>query len=462
MNLHELTEIVAQGESERLEFKRSTGQRTEAMKTVCAMLNGSGGIVLFGVTDKGNIIGQEVSSGTLEDIANELRRIEPPAFPDIVSVLLENGKTVVALLVHGGGGPYTYDGRCYLRRGPTTGAMPRAQYERVLLERMHASSRWENQPAIGIGIDDLDLGELSRTVEEAIRRQRLDDPGTRDPQELLVGLGLIHERKLLNAAVVLFGRADRLMPHYTQCLLRLARFRGADKTEFVDNRQEQGNAFDLLRRSQRFLRDHLPVAGRVVPNLFERVDDPLYPPAALREALANALCHRDYSVSGGAVSIAIFDDRLEISSTGVLPFGLTPEDLKRPHPSRPWNPLIAQTFYRCGIIESWGRGTLKIAELTTQAGLAPPEFILESGEFSVCFRPLPTRVGHDLTPLQRQLLEMLSHSGPCRLATIMAALQGSAADRTVRENLAILRTLGLVESSGYGRGARWMLAGAGS
>lgn len=241
----------------------------------------------------------------------------------------------------------------------------------------------------------------------------------------------------------------------------MARFRGNDPTEFIDNRQESENAFDLLRRAQRFLRDHLPVAGRVVPNLFERIDDPLYPPAALREALANALCHRDYSIGGGSISIAIFDDRLEISSTGILPFGLTTEDLLRPHRSRPWNPLIAQTFYRCGIIESWGRGTIKMSELVHQAGLSAPEFEVVAGEFLVRFHPTryvpPMRIGHDLNFLQRQLLEVLSHSGPASLATIRAALIEPPADRTMQENLALLRNLGLVGSVGRGRGARWHL-----
>src|SRR5208282_1321281 len=117
-------------------------------------------------------------------------------------------------------------------------------------------------------------------------------------------------------------------------------------------------------------------------------------------------CHRDYSISGGSVSVAIYDDRLEIASTGILPFDLTPADLKRPHPSRPWNPLVAQVFYRRGLIESWGRGTLKMVELNEQAGLVAPDFECHGGEFMVCFRPTayvaPTRVGHDLSPLQRQ------------------------------------------------------------
>lgn len=185
MTRDELTRIVAGGESDRVEFKRSTGQRSEAMKTVCAFLNGLGGYVLFGVADNGALVGQVATARTLEEIANELRRIEPPAFPELLTVPVADNLSVIALVVNGGGGPYTYDGRPYLRIGPTTGAMPRERYEQLLLKRMHATRRWENQPAAGIGIDDLDPAELVRTVEEAIRRQRLEEPGTRDPVELL-------------------------------------------------------------------------------------------------------------------------------------------------------------------------------------------------------------------------------------------------------------------------------------
>jgi ATP-dependent DNA helicase RecG len=278
--------------------------------------------------------------------------------------------------------------------------MQQARYERLLLERMHAGHRWENQPAHGFTIKELYRSEILRTVDEAVRRQRLEEPRTRDITALLTGLGLIEKGKLLNAAVVLFGKAERLLPNYPQCLLKMARFRGVDKTEFVDNRQEYGNAFDLFQRAQRFMQDHLPVAGRILPNVFERVDDPLYPPAALREALANALCHRDYSIAGGSISLAIYDDRLEIASTGELPFDLTPDKLTQPHASRPWNPLVAQTFYRRGIIEAWGRGTLKMAELSRQAGLEPPEFESRTGEFVVRFRPSAGRTHAQIAVVQ--------------------------------------------------------------
>ena len=243
----------------------------------------------------------------------------------------------------------------------------------MLLERLHGETRWENEVASGWTLADLDTAEIIRTLEEAIRRGRADDPGVRDPAEVLRGLGLMRDGEILRAATVLFGRSNRLETAMPQCLLRVARFRGRDKTEFLDNRQFHGNAFDLLPRAERFLRDNLPVAGRVQPGLFERVDDPLYPPVALREALANAVCHRDYSIGGGSVAVALYDDRLEITSSGTLHFGLTPEALFEPHESLPWNPLVARVFYRRGIIESWGRGTIKMDELTTRAGLPRPE-----------------------------------------------------------------------------------------
>ena len=89
-----------------------------------------------------------------------------------------------------------------------------------------------------------------------------------------------------------------------------------------------------------------------------------YPQCRLRVALANALCHRDYTIGGGSVAVGIYDDRLEVTSSGPLHFGLTAEALFAPHESLPWNPLIARVFFRRGVIEAWGRGTLKMAELT--------------------------------------------------------------------------------------------------
>ncbi len=464
ITLSDLEAWVSGGESETLEFKRTTGEQREGARSLCAMLNHVGGRVLFGVEPDGRIMGQLVSDRTVEEVAQELSQIDPPVFPRIEKVPVADGRQVIVVTTQTGGAqPYTYRGQPYLRVGNTSRQLSREEYNRILLERLHGDQRWENQPAAGWSLADLDAAEISRTLEEAIRRGRAEDPGIRDPAEILRGLGLLRDGQLLRAAVVLFGRPERIEAELPQGLLRVARFRGTDKTEFLDNRQFHGNAFALLLKSERFLRENLPVAGRIQPNLFERVDDPLYPPVALREALANAFCHRDYSIGGGSVALGVYDDRLEITSTGGLHFGLTPEALFLPHESLPWNPLIARVFYRRGIIEAWGRGTLKMEELTVRAGLPRPQIVESGGCVTVRFVPSsyvpPQRVAHDVTERQQRVLKSLSHAGSgLALRELHEQIGPGVTARQVRKDLEALRFLGLIQAFGHGRGARWRLS----
>jgi ATP-dependent DNA helicase RecG len=453
--LEQVQRWVALGEFESQEFKLTTGQRSNAAKTLCAMLNKSGGRLLFGVSLAGKLLGQQVTDKTVEDVTAEIQQIDPPVFPSVERVPLENGLEIILVTTsQGSRRPYTYRGKSYKRVGNSTLEMTREEYNQMLLEQLHATQRWENEVAEGWTVDDLDTSEIVRTLEEAIRRGRSEEPGTRNPAEILRGLGLLSRSgELLRAGVVLFGREGRFLPDYPQCLLRLARFRGADKTEFLDNKQVVGNAFSLLRRAERFLLDSLPIAGRVIPGVFERHDDPLYPPAALREALANAFCHRDYAIGGGSVGVAIFDDRFEISSSGDLHFGLSVSDLYRPHESLPWNPLIAGVFYRRGIIESWGRGTLKIIELARKAGL--PEPTIEAGAGAVVVRFALDFVRLD--PRERAILELLAREPNTSASRIREAVDPALEARRFREVLASLREHGLIDYEGFGRGARWFL-----
>ena len=401
-------------------------------------------------------------TAALREVAEQIGRFEPPV--DIRQVRIDlggKGKEVLVLEAHPDPTrrPYVLDGRPYQRVGPTTSVMPQEAYHRLLAERPDSSTRWETLPAEGYGLADLDQEEILRTVRLGIAAGRLPESTGNDVPDILHRLGLLKEGRLNNAAVVLFGA--RFLPDYPQCQLRMARFRGTDKSEFLDQRQIEGHAFALLEEAMLFLRRHLPVAGRIVPGLFEREDEPLFPLEALREALVNAFCHRDYTVVGGAVSLAIYDDRLEIWSDGTLPAELTPDDLKRDHPSKPRNPLIAKVFYLRGVIERWGRGTRKIVELCVKAGHPEPEFGEQAGSVWVRFLPsgyiAPHRVAHDLTERQRELLHILAHHGSLPLREIRKRLSAPPSDRMIQEDLAHLRRLDLVESTGRGRGAVYRL-----
>ena len=463
MDYARLLALVEQGESETLEFKKTTGERKDAAQTLCAMLNHRGGHVLFGVEPNGRILGQQVADRTLEEVALEIQQIEPAVFPRIDRVDVRPDLQVIAVEVSvGPNRPYAYKNQAFKRVGNTSPKMSRDEYNRVLIERFHGERRWETEPATGWGASDLDASEITRTVDEAIRRGRLEEPGTREPLALLRGLGLLRDEQLLRAGVALFGKPQRVEAEFPQLLLRVAKFKGTDKTEFLDNRQFNGHGFDLMRRAEQFLRENLPIAGRIVPGLFERIDEPLYPPVALREALANAFCHRDYSIGGGSVAVAIYQDRLEITSTGILHFGLTPAKLFLPHESQPWNPLIARVFHRRGFIESWGRGTLKMAELTAQAGLPAPEIEEGPNFVLVRFRPSsyipPRQVKRDLSDPQRRILQLLSEKPGIGRKEILSTLGLEL--RPLKSDLEDLKRLGLIVQSGKGRGAVWKLASA--
>ncbi len=164
--------------------------------------------------------------------------------------------------------------------------------------------------------------------------------------------------------------------------------------------------------------------------------------------LLNALCHRDYFLPGGAVNVAIFDDRTDIWSDGILPFGLQPEDLCRDHNSRPRNPLITDLFFRRGLIEQWGRGTQKIMELCEMAGSMVPEFDEMAGSVMVRFRMTP-EVIPEVTRLTAKLIKVvegemsrselqarlhLKDPEYFRKSYLNVALQEDLIERTIPEN----------------------------
>lgn len=463
--MKDLTDWVAEGESETQEFKQTTGQRTEAAKTVCAMLNHKGGRVFFGVDKNGKIVGQSVTDKTIEDVVHEIHAIIPPVYPNIERISLgrDENEVIVVTVKKGTKVPYSIHGKAYKRVGTTKKEMSDDECEEMILERRHGSSNWENQIADGWSINNLESDEIVATLEEAIRRGRTDEPRTRNVEDILRGFKLMKGDKILRAAVVLFGKSSVLLPDFPQCQIKLAKFRGTDKSEFFDNRMYEGNAFELLRKGETFIRDNIPIESRFISGKIEREDIPLYPPLATREALANALCHRDYSIAGGAVTVGLYSDKLEITSPGKLHFGITIDDLYRTHESKLWNPLIASVFYRRGIIETWGRGTNKMAELAAEAGLSRPEFEERTGSLVVRFRSsryqAPERIGHDLTERHQTILSMLGDGQELALREINEKTEQKFGLRALRDDLLFLKRLRLIDSKGQGRGARWFLKG---
>ncbi|GDY15082.1 ATP-dependent DNA helicase [Planctomycetota bacterium] len=396
METADLTALVAQGESEMLEFKGSTSQLVAGCQTLCGMLNARGGQVLFGVNDKGTLVGQTVSEATLREISQAVRRIDPHVDAAISTVEVGSGKSVIVVTCQASTqAPHAYDGRHWQRVGSTTVPMPQVLVEDRMQERMHGRVRWELHPAPErFTLEDLDANTIRTCIRLAVQRGRLDEGSASDIPAVLRGFDLMRGDRLLNGAIIAFGR-EHCWGDYPQILMRMARFRGKDRlADFEDNRQVYGNIFTLLEAGERFLRDHNPIASKVEGDNWIRTDRPRYAPRAFREALANALIHRDYAMHGGSIALAIYDDHLEITNPGRFHFGLTPADLGHTHESRRWNPNIANVFYRAGIIEQWGTGSINILRWCQEnASPAPTWTQMELMTVCVTFQP-----AGDITP----------------------------------------------------------------
>lgn len=199
-------------------------------------------------------------------------------------------------------------------------------------------------------------------------------------KEALGRLNLVKNNKLTNAAILLFGKNSQKF--FLQTKLRCARYKGTTPITFIDLKIIEGNIIDQVEEGEKFVVSHIKRAAKIVG--FERLEIWEYPINALREAIVNAICHRDYAY-GSDITIGIFDDRIEISNPGTLPEPLTPEDLKRKHKSIPRNPLVANVFFLIKNIEQWGEGTNKMVKWCLEGGLREPDFEEIAGGFIVRF-----------------------------------------------------------------------------
>jgi len=194
-----------------------------------------------------------------------------------------------------------------------------------------------------------------------------------------------------------------VLPDYPQVRVKMGRFRGTKITgDILDNKQEFLHAFAVVREAMAFLDRTLPLSGHFVKGRIQREDRLPVPADALREVILNAVMHRDYSNPGGDTAIAVFDDRIEISSYGNLLPGVTPELLSGPHKSILRNPLIAQTFHRTGAVETWGRGTNRVIDECREYGVELPVFELLGNSLVVTFRA-KIGLGPDLVPERHQV-----------------------------------------------------------
>ena len=467
MNLEQIQIMVSNGESDITEFKKSTAQLKSACETACAFLNSDGGTILFGVTDNLRIIGQEVSDKTKRDIGNELVKITPNANIEVSYVELSDNKQIIIFKVCTDHTkiPYLYDGKAFLRSQSTTMVMPRDHMKHlILLNNTDSKYDWENQAQPEFTVDDLDVEEIISNINEGIQNGRIPNNSTinnNDPLMSLQRLELLENGKITNAAMVLFGK--NLRSKYPQCLLKLARFRGTTKANFIDSKQVYGNIFKLLHEAMSFASSYLPVASTFSENDYFRKDTPLFPILALREAIANALIHRDYSFYGGSVSFAIYDDRLEIWNYGLPLQGISANDLPHLNHSILRNRKIARVLYYHKIFESWGRGIQMIIEKCQEAGHPPPFYKLDPAGTELVL-PSKQLIGAatiiaqetiSINNKQLEIVRILKQDRSLTKEEIREKLSYSISERRLRDTLNLLKDNGYIDYTGSTKNRTW-------
>lgn len=376
--MSDLQELIIRGESETLEFKRSFG--TETIESLGAFANAEGGIVLVGVEDDGTICGVTVGKRTIEDWAHQIREATDPRLLPSIYVASIGARTCGVISVQrSAGAPVSVRGLFLRRVGRSNQRMSHAE----IMQRLWTTSglSWDAGAEPGASLDDLNMEEVRHYVNQVKRLGRRPVPEGTSEVEFLERLKLLDAGVPTRSALLLFGRDP--LKHFPAAYVKLGRFRSP--TLIVDDRRVDGSVLRQIDECMTWFRERFQTEF-VITGAPQREVIWEYPLEAVREAMINALCHRDYR-SNTNVQIRLSDDHLEIWNPGELPTNLTTADLLREHDSVPRNRLLADCLFFCGLIENWGSGTIRMAEALTAAGLPLPEFDTKThGRFRVVLR----------------------------------------------------------------------------
>lgn len=358
-------------ESQNVEFK--SNWRDEYLKVICAFANAEGGKLIIGVDDKGKSIGVGNAKKLLEDVPNKIKDIL--GIIPKVSTESKKGKDTLIIEVKPSYAPISYHGRYFVRSGSTIQELKGKEPTKFLISK--SDRDWDGYAEEKASIDDIDIEPVERFKEIATKRLPFVTE-EKDNLKLLQKLDLLENGKLKRAAILLFGKNPKRF--YTSAFIKVGKF--LTDTNIVASDDVEGNLFNQVEKAIELLRAKYLISEIRFVGIY-RKEELEYPEEALREAIINAIIHRDYI--GAHTQLKIYPDKLILWNEGTLPNDIKIADLKKSHPSRPRNELLADVFFKAGLIEAWGRGTIKITSECKKAGLPEPEFKEEFGGFSVCF-----------------------------------------------------------------------------
>jgi ATP-dependent DNA helicase RecG len=359
-------------ESQFIEFKLNW--RDEYLKAISSFANDKGGELIIGMDDHGNPVGLKNAKRLLEDLPNKIRN-KLGIIPSL-EIEKKNKVDIVKVIVRPSSVPISYDGRFYVRSGSTIQELQGKDLADFLMKKSGVT--WDEVCEERATLNELNSGTIEKFKKYTIDRIPSITEEI-DIQTLLEKLKLIDHGRIKRGAILLFGNNPQQL--YLQSVVKIGKFLSNTDIQFTDI--INGNLFQQLENTIEILRSKYLVSNIKYEGIHRR-DLLEYPYEALREAVINALIHRDYSGTSH-IQIRVYSDRLVIMNEGKLPPEVPVEKLKTDHLSKPRNRLLAEIFYYAGFIEAWGRGTLKIVDNCLQQGLPEPDFLEENNVMSVVF-----------------------------------------------------------------------------
>lgn len=427
-------------ENEQVEFKKTTNELSEAIVSIAAMLNKHGkGKVYFGVKNNGDAVGQQISDSTLRDISRKIYEdITPTIYPSIHE--LANTPGVIEVEFMGNDRPYSAKGRFYLRVFDEDKQIDIKELLKLINHSDTSNALWEKTESEET-IEDADEDLLRNYLKKANECGRIKENFV-GAESTLKKLGLLTNGKLNNAGRVLFSKNKPLT-------LKLAVFASDEKLSFIDINRYEGNLFELSKRGQEYIKEHINYSADIVGD--KRIEKPEIPPEAIREAVLNSLCHSSFDASVNH-EIYITPTKVVIFNPGSFPAGYEPKDFAyHGVESILRNPLISKVLYYSNDIDSWATGFRRIFNLCEKSNIKVMYTMRNQG-FELCFyRNNALTKNSD----EKTILDAVKSNPKITTEELSAVLHKSR--RFVQSVISMYKNKGIIERKGSKRNGEWVV-----
>jgi len=438
-------------ESHNIEYK--SNWRDEYLKWICGFANANGGRLYIGIDDKGKVTGIDNHNELLEQLPNKFRDIL--GLYAEVNMQYENDKHFLEIIVPRYDVPISVRGKYYVRTGCTLQELKGPALNEFILKR--TGKTWDDTPEQRATINDIDGSSIKQFLKDVKIVKRINIEDDIIIADLLKKLRLLEYGRLKRAAIVLFGKDPGKF--YPNIAVKIGKF-GETDTDLKFHEVIEGNLIQLKDQIGEMLNSKFFIHPIDFMGM-QRVEQDEYPVAAVREMILNALVHRNYM--GAPTQIRLYYNNFSIWNDGLLPEGISEEDLKKVHRSKPRNPLIADTCFKAGYIDSWGRGTLKIIEACKEAGL--PETILREEQGGFLSKIFKDRFIKEqlkkagLNERQVKAVKYIKKNGKITNSDYQKLCKVS--ERTALRDLDELRVKGILEKKGEKKGTFYELSKGG-